>query len=325
LFQRAQAHAGVIASYELQQKNKKKMARRALVLAGGGVRGVFTLCVLNHMRQSNTHKKIDIVVGTSAGAFIGALLCFQHVSNVQALWQRTKKSPQMAADIIASAFSDRTQFGPLLAPMYTGRAKRHTLINIFGKTKMSAATIPFIVVCATYTGHARVIKSYDPDDGNVTVVDAIDASTAVPIMFPPVKLPSTQEVLIDGGVIANVPIRIAFITARRIFGDTSVRFLVIGRVDPNALSNSMTPPTSFMTLGAGRWLALGLLSIVSRERDTTDGELLHTVLRPTESLEYLDSPLTSATDDTSKEYIISLCSAATRVWRDMRNDMLFFK
>jgi len=135
LFQRAQAHAGVIASYELQQKNKKKMARRALVLAGGGVRGVFTLCVLNHMRQSNTHKKIDIVVGTSAGAFIGALLCFQHVSNVQALWQRTKKSPQMAADIIASAFSDRTQFGPLLAPMYTGRAKRHTVFIIFGKPK----------------------------------------------------------------------------------------------------------------------------------------------------------------------------------------------
>ena len=138
-------------------------------------------------------------------------------------------------------------------------------------------------------------------------------------MFPPVQLVHDQhhtEVLIDGGVLANTPVKIALQQSYEFFGDPShfsLKMLAIGA--PEHYQKPPPKASQFNKFGAGLWLGLGLFNILLGVNDTTDEDLVATLLGDSNFIS-VRSPVTSGTDDMSVEYMDALKKAAQVYWRE---------
>ena len=58
-------------------------ARLALVLEGGGMRGVISAAMAGVLESVGAHRHVDLFVGTSAGATFSAGACFTYFSRAQ--------------------------------------------------------------------------------------------------------------------------------------------------------------------------------------------------------------------------------------------------
>lgn len=159
----------------------------ALVLGGGGSRGVAHVGVLDVLLRSGI--PVDMIVGTSMGAIVGALF---------------------ACDVPPSAIAERMEamqglniFG---MSVFTARGRQQKFaeqlaVELAGKT-FADLKIPLVVTAVDMlSGHEVVLK-----DG--PLIPALLASSAVPAVFPPVELNGMQ--LADGGVIDSVATHVAY-------------------------------------------------------------------------------------------------------------------
>ncbi|MFG2088654.1 MULTISPECIES: patatin-like phospholipase family protein [unclassified Spirillospora] len=192
------------------------MNGRALVLGGGGVAGIAWLTgVIAGLAQEGTDvTEADLLVGTSAGAAVGAqlgsglpigeLLARQadpalqnrelvpsggvSVAEVAEIWMRLAEENDdpalvrralgaraLAAGTVAEAERRAVIEGRLPSHEWPSRALKVTAVNAL-------------------TGDLRV---FDRDSG-VGLVDAVAASCAVPMIWPPVTIDAVRYV--DGGV-----------------------------------------------------------------------------------------------------------------------------
>jgi len=159
----------------------------ALVLGGGGSRGVAHIGVLQVLVREGI--PIDLIVGTSMGAIVGALFAFgispQELESYFAKWQGN------------SLFS---------LNLFSARARQRVVeeqIETVLKGKIfTDLKIPTIVMAVDMlTGHEVALSG-----GLVT--PALLASSAVPAVFPTVEIDGMQ--LADGGVIDSLATHIAF-------------------------------------------------------------------------------------------------------------------
>jgi patatin-like phospholipase/acyl hydrolase len=88
---------------------------------------------------------------------------------------------------------------------------------------------------------SKFTSEANPSVFNVTISDAAQASAAAPTYFNPKVI--GDEVLIDGGLIANNPALIAYLRSRKLYNQTSIRVLSIGtgetkgkKIDPSNIS-----------------------------------------------------------------------------------------
>ena len=174
-------------------------------LDGGGTKLICYYLFLKHLHSkvltNPPSETYQLVVGTSAGAMVGALLAFDMLFEVE--------KTGYFSDLVQKFFADPNPLAPILAPKYKGQAKKKTLQETFGEMRMGQAKTMFCVVCSHLNGEPRLVTSWgDPD---VLVADALDASSAAPIFFPPVKIDG--QFLVDGGLVHNNPIMIAFVVA----------------------------------------------------------------------------------------------------------------
>ncbi|MGP4028817.1 patatin-like phospholipase family protein [Actinomadura sp. 3N407] len=192
------------------------MSGRALVLGGGGVAGIawLTGVIAGLAREGTDVTGADLLVGTSAGAAVGAqigsglpigeLLARQAdpalqnrelvpsggvtVAEFAEIWMRLAEDNDdpavirralgaraLAADTVAEAERRAVIEGRLPRHEWPSRALKVTAVNAL-------------------TGDLRV---FDRDSG-VGLVDAVAASCAVPMIWPPVTIDSVRYV--DGGV-----------------------------------------------------------------------------------------------------------------------------
>ncbi|HSS94820.1 MAG TPA: patatin-like phospholipase family protein [Candidatus Dormibacteraeota bacterium] len=186
-------------------------ALRALVLGGGGVTGVaWELGLLAGLAQQGVDLTApDLVVGTSAGSVVGAQVL----------------SGTPIEDLYAAQLADAT--GEIAARMGTGAMLRFAIASIWpgderrgraylGRAALAARTVPesqrraviesrlpsrswperrlLIVAVDVDTGETRI---FDRDSG-VSLTDAVAASCAVPLVWPPVTIDGRRY--IDGGV-----------------------------------------------------------------------------------------------------------------------------
>jgi len=185
--------------------------RRALVLGGGGVTGIAWMTgLLAGLAEAGTDlTSADLVVGTSAGSVVGAQILSG--TTLEALYAGALKEPQgeVAAKMGATAL-----FGFVVNGLWPGdeRAGRARL----GRAAMKARTVPeaerreiirqrlpnpswpdcklIITAVDAETGQAR---NFDRDSG-VSLADAVAASCAVPLVWPPITIDGRRY--IDGGV-----------------------------------------------------------------------------------------------------------------------------
>ena len=157
-----------------------------IVLSGGGARGFAHLGVVRALREAG--RAIDYVGGCSIGAIIGAGLA--------AGWSDEEMRERFRRYFVDSnPLSDWTL--PLVA-LRSGSSVSARLRSAFGTTDIEDLPLPFFSVCSNLSDGALEVHEHG------TLWRALRASSAIPGVLPPVF--SAGNVLVDGGVIDNLPV-----------------------------------------------------------------------------------------------------------------------
>lgn len=204
------------------QEKKESRFDFALVLSGGGSRGLAQIGVLQALEEEGLRP--DLIVSTSMGSIVGGLYAagyspmeilqitrsvdwervFKNTSTRNKLFVNQKAEPsnyhfeirfnENFKAILPSSISHGQAFYDLLAPKLLS-AQYHAR-NDFDKLPVSLR----IVATDLLTGNKTVFSK-----GNLTT--AMRASCSVPLAFSPVEVDGM--LLVDGGLSSNIPIQAA--------------------------------------------------------------------------------------------------------------------
>ncbi len=165
-----------------------------LVLAGGGARGFAHIGVIKALFESGV--PFDHLGGTSMGAIIAAGLACE--------WSLDELTARMhAAFVETNPLSDYTL--PLIA-LVRGRKVSQLLRQHFGDIRIEEMPKPFFCVSSDLTtGRIHVHRSGP-------LWRALRASVALPGILPPVT--HHGHLLVDGGVMNNLPVDVMKLQAR---------------------------------------------------------------------------------------------------------------
>ncbi len=195
----------------------------ALVLSGGGARGIAQIGVLEALQKA--HVPINIIVGTSMGSIIGGLYASgynakeldsialaQNWNQLLALSDAVSRSDlflqqKQAAEqsfliirlngltpVLPSSLSSGQRLTTLLTRLVLNAPYR--VINSFDDLK-----IPFRAVATDMVSGKQVVISKGD------LAQALRASSTVPVVFSPIRTDSLQ--LVDGGLVSNIPVDVA--------------------------------------------------------------------------------------------------------------------
>lgn len=165
--------------------------RIALVLGGGAARGFAHVGVIRALEQEKL--PLDMVVGTSVGSLIGAIYAAD-VNSFDLEWTafQLEKDDIFDFSVMNAVKGMGLAKGDKLEAWVKGHIKTTNIENM---------KIPFSAVATDLNwGHKVVL-----DKGSVP--RALRASAAIPGVFPPVQ--HQGKILVDGGVVDNIPISVA--------------------------------------------------------------------------------------------------------------------
>jgi len=177
-----------------------------LALGGGGARGAAHIGVLKVFKRENI--PVDYLVGTSAGALVGALYSGGSSPDEierYALSGSIKKAFKTNISIFRVLCINVNRIfktccrKPFYAGLYNDHRLHHFVNNTISNTDGSVnIRIPLhILAVDLISGKHVVIKSGD-------VGLAVQASVAIPGLHQPI--PIDNQLLVDGGVLRNIPI-----------------------------------------------------------------------------------------------------------------------
>ena len=158
-----------------------------LALGGGGGKGSAHIGVLGVLED--LHVPIDVLTGTSIGALVAALYAVGYGPDEIAGWFEYGANNHAWGP-------DRTRTGLIGTGSLAALLREALGARTFADTRMPLA----LVVVDLHRGREVILR-----DGSL--VDAVLASTALPVIFPPVV--RGDEVLVDGGVLNNIPVDVA--------------------------------------------------------------------------------------------------------------------
>lgn len=189
-----------------------------LALSGGGARGLSHIGVLQALEREGI--KPDLVTGTSMGALVGAMYCLHGTSKdlerITGVVIESEEFQRFGLDeIVASQANDG---GPKSLEEWGSQVRRFwafskmvrkqaiveselledVLRNMLGNATFNDLKIPFVAIATD------LISGQDVHLVKGSLAKAVQASSALPGVFPPVKM--GRMLLVDGGVTKNVPI-----------------------------------------------------------------------------------------------------------------------
>ncbi len=195
----------------------------ALVLSGGGSRGISQIGVLEALEKA--HIPIDLIVGTSMGSIIGGLyasgysaqqldsialsqnwnrlLALSDAVNRNELFLQQKQNEEQSflvirlngiTPVLPSAIANGQRLTTLLTELVLNAPYR------VGRS-FNDLRIPFRAVATDLVSGKRIVIS------SGDLAQAMRASSTVPVMFTPIRADSLQ--LVDGGLVSNIPVDVA--------------------------------------------------------------------------------------------------------------------
>jgi NTE family protein len=173
----------------VDNKPQKESFKIGLALGGGAARGFAHVGVIQVLEENGI--KPDLVVGTSAGALVGA---------IYASGKDGRALQKVAEDMDEATITDWTL--PFVSRgVLRGDAYERYVGNQVGHKRIEQAVMPLgIVATDLRTGHGVLFRRGD-------MAIAVRASSAVPGIFQPVKIGAAEYV--DGGLVSPVPVRYA--------------------------------------------------------------------------------------------------------------------
>lgn len=172
------------------------MNRTAFVLSGGASHAAVQVGMLRSLTEAGI--KPDLLVGTSSGALNAVAFAAdptaEGVERLALAWRQVRRSqvfPVALPGLLLGVIGRRDHF-------LSNRGVQRVISQFAEISRLEHAAIPGHVVATDLeTGEPVVLSEGD-------VVTALLASTALPGVFPPVRL--AGRMLIDGGVAADTPI-----------------------------------------------------------------------------------------------------------------------
>lgn len=165
------------------------------VLGGGSSLGAIQVGMLRALSEAQISP--DAVVGTSVGALNGAILAAHPrdaVERLSQVWTQMQRADVFPGSIIGSAWRLTTTRSHAVR----ARGLRDIAARTLRASTFAELELPFAAVTLDLTsGSTRVLTQGD-------LVQALLASAAIPGVFPVVDLDGHH--LVDGGVVANVPL-----------------------------------------------------------------------------------------------------------------------
>lgn len=208
--------------------NKELKKPIGIFLCGGGAFGSFQSGVIKKIAEAGI--EADVVAGFSIGALNGAAWCFDKVSELKSIWTKvdngaifrfspsyhhmpielykTYSQDGIFSSLISKAedkISRMTIFSnkPLYRILYEWLGKRDLIFN---------KKVVFHVIAHCVERKLPYIITYDgrTSDAKVNFIDALVASSSIPLIFPPVKIYDRGEKLhlVDGGAIGIATINL---------------------------------------------------------------------------------------------------------------------
>jgi NTE family protein len=200
-----------------------KRPRVALVLSGGGARGIAAIGVLRALEHSDI--PVDLIVGTSMGSIVGGLYAMGYsTEQLQRLvdttnWEEllsyndeARRSDMFLDQKIARDKSILVLrfkgFQPIIPQAFSTGQRLTNYLNILTlqgiyhpDPSFDDLRIPFRAVTTDLVTGKRIVI----DRGDMT--EALRASATVPLLFNSVRRDTMQ--LLDGGLVDNVPVDVA--------------------------------------------------------------------------------------------------------------------
>lgn len=161
----------------------------ALVLGSGGVRGMAHVGVIEELEAAGI--SVDLIVGCSAGSIVGALYadnpCASEIK--EAVW-KLKSASLLDLNIWECRYG-----------LCQGRSLNKVLNKYLNSETFDDLKIPLVVVASDLNSGELV------PIGAGSVEKAVKASCSIPFIFVPCE--HMGRVLVDGGVVNPVPVKLA--------------------------------------------------------------------------------------------------------------------
>lgn len=183
-------------SKDPKKSNKKGKYNLALVLSGGGARGMAHIGVLKVLEKNNIVP--NIIIGTSAGSLVGGMYAAGKLVDFEKIL--LSKTPGELKQLIAF----RPHEGGLIN---TDRFERE-MRKIIEKQKIEELDKKFMATAIDILSG----KEIQMDNGDLA--QAILASCSIPLAFPPVK--KDGMLLVDGGLGNPLAIEDGFKLAKKV-------------------------------------------------------------------------------------------------------------
>jgi len=165
----------------------------ALVLSGGGARGMAHIGVIEELEKRGY--EISSIAGTSMGSVVGGAYALGELDTFKDFLYTLDK--RKVLNLVDFSFSKQ---GLVKGDKMFGKMK-----GFIADTRIEELRIPFAAVAVDIINYKEVVFR------SGSIYDALRASVSIPTLFTPVKTES--GLLVDGGVMNNIPIDIVERTA----------------------------------------------------------------------------------------------------------------
>jgi NTE family protein len=175
--------------------------RIALVIGSGGIKCAAAIGLWRVLQEENI--SVDSIVGCSGGSMYGALMANHAEVEDMAEWSRVLWTSDVMQGYTESlkASKDGTLRFNERSGLVDDSALNEKLEGVFGGISFSDLHLPFKIVATDMLNGEKVILS----EGGL--FDAIRASVAIPIIFPPWEVGG--RLLIDGAAADPLPVDVA--------------------------------------------------------------------------------------------------------------------
>ena len=173
----------------------------ALVIGSGGVKCAASIGMMRVLQEANI--QVNRVVGCSGGSLYGALIANHTDLGRMEEWSRVLWTNEVMQGYVENlkASKDGTLRFSERSGMVNDAVMNRNLGQVYGDLEFSDLKIPFKVVATDFLNGEKVTLSTG------RIFDAIRASLAIPIIFPPWEV--NGRLLIDGAVSNPLPIDVA--------------------------------------------------------------------------------------------------------------------